>query len=237
MFEVTLPAAFLAGLITFLAPCTLPLVPAYIAFLAGNSKKDESVLVKRATSFVLGFSTIIIILGVFVSEVGRFVMTYRSTLVAVGGVLFIFFGISLLGIIKIPAASQRIPARLRPNSNFGAFVLGVVFAFGWSPCVGPILGSIYILAAQSESSLKGTMLLAAYALGHGAPFILFAYFYDKSTKTITFLSKYTEKINKGAGIILIIIGLFMLFGKYGVFLDLFRHLLNGGWQNKLMNLM
>lgn len=237
MFEVTLPAAFLAGLITFLAPCTLPLVPAYIAFLAGHSKKEESILVKRALSFVAGFSLVVVALGVFVSSLGRFVMTYRSILVAIGGALFILFGISLLGFIKIPAVSQNISPKLRPNSNFGAFLFGVIFAFGWSPCVGPILGSIYILAAQSESSLKGTMLLVAYAIGHGLPFVLFAYFYDKSARAINFLSKYTDKINKGAGVILVVIGLFMLLGKYAVFLDLFRHILNGGWQNSLMNLM
>ncbi len=237
MLEVSITSAFVAGLLTFLAPCTLPLIPAYIAFLAGNSKKEESVLVKRSISFVLGFSTLIITIGVFVSQIGRFVTANRGLLVMIGGGLFILFGISLLGLIKIPIDSSGLPAKLRPNSNFAAFMLGIVFAFGWSPCVGPILGSIYVLAAQSGSSLEGTLLLSAYALGHGLPFVLFAYFYDKSTKAVDILSKWTSKINKGAGLILIIIGLFMILGKYGVLLDFFNHIFNGSWQNSLLDYM
>lgn len=235
MLEVTLPSAFLAGLLTFLAPCTLPLVPAYLAFLAGSAKPNESVVFKRALAFVLGFSTIIIGMGIFVSQLGRFVAEYRSVLLMVGGVLFAVFGASLLGLFQIPIQSKGLPASLHPHSNLAAYGLGVVFAFGWSPCVGPILGSIYVLAAQSGSSLFGTLLLTAFAIGHGVPFLFFAYFYEKSFKAIEFLSRYTEKINKGAGVILIVLGLFMIFGKYAYVVEFFRHILSGGWQEQIMN--
>lgn len=235
MLEVTLPSAFLAGLLTFLAPCTLPLVPAYLAFLAGSAKPNESVVFKRALAFVLGFSTIVIGMGIFVSQLGRFVTQYRSVLIMVGGVLFTLFGASLLGLLRIPLKGKGLPASLHPHSNLAAFGLGVVFAFGWSPCVGPIMGSIYVLAAQSGSSLYGSLLLAGFAIGHGVPFLFFAYFYEKSFKAVDLLSRYTEKVNKWAGAILVVIGLFMIFGKYVYIVEFFRHLLGGNWQDSLMN--
>ncbi len=237
MFEVALPSAFIAGIITFLAPCTLPLLPAYLAFLAGSSKKDEKVLTQRAISFISGFSLIVILLGVFVSSIGRFVTSHRNTLIMIGGILFIFFGLSLLNIINVINKQISIPVKFKPNSNYSAFLFGVIFSFGWSPCVGPILGSIYVLASSYDSFIKGLMLLFAYVLGHGIPFVLFAYFYERASKMVKILSKYTEAINKTAGAVLLIIGLFMIFGKYGTFIQFFMNIFNGGWQDKLLNFL
>jgi cytochrome c-type biogenesis protein len=235
MLEVTLPSAFLAGILTFLAPCTLPLVPAYLAFLAGSKKTNESVVFKRALFFILGFSSIIILMGLFVSQIGQFIVQYRSVLVMIGGLLFIIFGASLLNFFRIPINMSGMPTSMKPDSNLAAFGLGIVFAFGWSPCIGPILGSIYVLAAGSGSVFYGGLLLIAYAIGHGIPFLIFAYFYDKSFKMVSKLSAYTEKLNKVAGVILIVIGLFMLFGKYAVLVGFFKEFMSGGWQNSLMN--
>ncbi len=235
MLEVTLPSAFIAGILTFLAPCTLPLVPAYLAFLAGSAKAEESVVFKRAVYFISGFSLVIIMMGLFVAQIGKFVVQYRSLLVMAGGILFILFGASLLNLIRIPISMKGLPTFMKPDSNFAAFGLGIAFAFGWSPCIGPILGSIYFLAAESGSFMIGGLLLLTYAIGHGIPFLIFAYFYDKSFKTVSKLSLYIGKINKGAGVVLILIGLFMLLGKYAVFLDFFKNILDGNWQQSLMN--
>ncbi len=238
MYEVSLVSAFFAGIITFLAPCTLPLVPGYIAFLAGNSKKDEKVLVKRSISFISGFSSVIILIGLFVSSIGKFINSNRSLLVAIGGVLFIFFGVYLLGLFRLPILERHsVKFKFKPTSNFSAFLFGVVFSFGWSPCFGPILGSIFVLSSQFDSVIKGFLLLFVYTLGHGIPFILFAYFYDKTNSAVKILSKYSEKINKGAAVFLIVIGLFMVFGKYSMFLDAFKDIFNGSWQNSLLDYM
>lgn len=236
MLEVSLFSAFLAGFLTFLAPCTLPLVPAYLAFLAsGTGKVDERKIFQRAIAFMTGFSLVIVLLGIFVNQLGRYVAAYRGELIMVGGLLFVVFGLSLLGIIKIPVQSRGMPAFLKPTSNFAAGLLGVLFAFGWSPCVGPILGSIYVLAAQADTAFRGTLLLVLYALGHSLPFILLAYFYERSFRVVALLAKYSERISRAAGIILVIIGLFMLFGQYGFLLSLFGKVIDGDWQQKLLN--
>lgn len=236
MLEVSLFSAFLAGFLTFLAPCTLPLVPAYLAFLASETGKvDEKKIFQRALAFMAGFSLVIVVMGVFVNHLGRYMAAYRGELIMVSGLLFSVFGLSLLGIIRIPVQSRGMPAFLRPTSGFATFLLGVLFAFGWSPCVGPILGSIYVLAAQAETALKGTLLLVLYAMGHSLPFILLAYFYERSFKVVAVLTKYSEKISRAAGIILVIIGLFMLFGQYGFLLSLFGKIIDGDWQQKLLN--
>lgn len=235
MLEVTLPSAFLAGILTFLAPCTLPLVPAYLAFLAGSKKTTDSVVFKRALFFILGFSSIIILMGLFVSEIGRFIVQYRSILIMIGGLLFVLFGASLLNFFRIPINMSGLPTSMKPDSNLAAYGLGIVFAFGWSPCIGPILGSIYVLAAGTGSVMYGGLLLFAYAIGHGIPFLIFAYFYDKSFKLVSRLSAYTEKLNKGAGVILVIIGLFMLFNQYAVLINFFKEILSGDWQQYIMN--
>ncbi len=236
MLEVSLFSAFLAGFLTFLAPCTLPLVPAYLAFLAGGTgPAEESKVFQRALSFMAGFSAVIILLGVFVNQIGRYVATYRGVLTMAGGLLFVVFGLMLLGFIRIPMQTRGLPSYLRPTNNYIAAVLGVVFAFGWSPCVGPILGSIYVLAAQADTVLRGTLLLTLYALGHSLPFILLAYFYDKSFRVVSVLSRYSERISRGAGVLMIVIGLFMLFGQYGYLLSLFGKVIDGNWQEHLLN--
>ncbi|HXK37538.1 MAG TPA: cytochrome c biogenesis CcdA family protein [Candidatus Paceibacterota bacterium] len=236
MLDVSLFSAFFAGLLTFLAPCTLPLVPAYLAFLASETGKlDEKKIFQRALAFMVGFSSVIVLLGVFVNQLGRYIAAYRGELIMFGGLLFVLFGLTLLGVIKIPVRSAGMPAFLKPTSNFAVGLLGVVFAFGWSPCVGPILGSIYVLAAQADTVVRGTLLLVLYAVGHSLPFILLAYFYERSFKVVSVLSRYSEKISRGAGIILVIIGLFMLVGQYGFLLSIFGKFVDGDWQEKLLN--
>lgn len=236
MLEVSLFSAFLAGFLTFLAPCTLPLVPAYLAFLASETGKvDEKKIFQRALAFMTGFSLVIVLLGVFINHVGRYVAAYRGELIMVGGLLFVLFGLSLLGVIVIPVQSRGLPAFMKPTSALSVGILGALFAFGWSPCVGPILGSIYVLAAQADTVLWGTLLLVFYAIGHSLPFILLAYFYERSFKVVSVLAKYSEKISRAAGIILVIIGLFMLIGQYGFLLSLFGKVIDGNWQEKLLN--
>lgn len=236
MLEVSLFSAFLAGFLTFLAPCTLPLVPAYLAFLASETGKvDEKKIFQRAIAFMAGFSLVIVLLGVFVNHIGRYVAVYRGELIMFSGLLFVIFGLSLFGVIRIPVSGRGLPAFMKPTSNIAVGFLGVLFAFGWSPCVGPILGSIYVLAAQANTALWGTLLLVFYALGHSLPFILLAYFYERSFTVVAALSKYAEKISRAAGIILVIIGAFMLFGQYGFLLSLFGKLVDGDWQAKLLD--
>ncbi len=233
MVDVTIFSAFLAGLVTFLAPCTLPLVPAYLAFLAGSETPERHQIVKKAFAFVSGFGSAIVILALFVSQIGRFVSQYRNILLSIGGILFMLFGLSLLRVFRIPLQSKGLPTFLAPTSHFAAFLLGFVFTFGWSPCVGPILGSIYVLAAQSGSVFLGTTLLLAYVLGHSIPFLLLAFFYERSFSIVKTLSRYTPYVNTFAGIVLVVIGFLMMIGKFGLVFGFFSWVFDGSWQDIL----
>ncbi len=175
-------AAFLAGLISFLSPCVLPLVPGYVSLISGTGVEELKAqeahvlpkLMLNSAAFILGFSVVFVILGAISTEVGQLLARYKSLLAQVAGVVIILFGLHLTGLLRINAlyADKRLHNVKGGSSTLGAFAIGFAFAFGWTPCVGPILAVILGFAAAQDSLIKGVMLLAIYSLGLALPFLL-----------------------------------------------------------------
>src|SRR5881398_1973268 len=183
MSTLPLPiAAFVAGLVSFLSPCVLPLVPGYVSLISGAGveelKSQESQLLRKvmlnSMGFILGFSIVFITLGAISTEVGQLLARYKSMLAQIAGVVIIIFGLHLTGIFKIKAlyTDARLHSVKGSSTPLGAFVIGFAFAFGWTPCLGPILTAILALASEQDTLVKGILLLAVYSLGLAVPFLL-----------------------------------------------------------------
>ena len=221
--SVGLAAAFAAGLLSFLSPCVLPLIPAYLSFMTGMSSAELADPDRRtarvmvpALLFVLGFSFVFVALGASASVLGGFVVQYRSVLEKVGGLLVIGFGMLMLGIVKVPWLYGEARADMSSARAFGkaaAFVMGMAFAAGWTPCVGPILGTILGLASASGSVGQGALLLVAYSVGLGLPFLAVALLFDRATPLLRWLNRHSLVVNRAAGTVLIAIGLLILTGR------------------------
>jgi len=213
--------AFSAGLLSFFAPCVLPLIPSYLVFISGVSIDDYSThtsnrfnksMCIHALAFVIGFSFVFISLGISSSMIGKFFSTYQVHITRIGGILLIIMGLFSLNLIKIPFLERDRIIRLKekPLGIFGSFIVGITFSLGWTPCIGPALTSILIIASTEESSLKGAYLLSMYSLGLALPFILSAFLFHHFfyfIKRYGFIVKYTAKIT---GILLIIVGLLLV---------------------------
>jgi cytochrome c-type biogenesis protein len=218
-------AAFIAGLLSFLSPCVLPLIPAYLSFmtglttaeLAGSDRSTARVMVP-AVLFVAGFSIVFIGLGASASVLGEFLSQYRSIVEKVGGIVVIAFGLLMMGVVKVPWLYGEARADMGASRRFGrgaALVMGMAFAAGWTPCVGPILGSILALAASSGDVARGVLLLSAYSLGLGVPFLLVAVLFDRSAPLLRWLNRHSLVINRVAGLMLVAVGLLILTGRLG----------------------
>jgi cytochrome c-type biogenesis protein len=209
--------AFVAGVLMFLAPCTLPMVPAYLAFIAGG-KRDR--IFKNALAFVLGFSLIFIILGIFAGAIGDLLGPWRAHLGKIAGLILVLFGISMLELFKIPfmSSDQRIalPKWLSIGNTQSSFLIGTLFAIGWSPCIGPILGTILLLASINATALKGALLLAVFSLGFGLPFLLSALALERAQSLFSWSGSLSKALSILGGIILIILGVLMITGNIGL---------------------
>ncbi|HVP38485.1 MAG TPA: cytochrome c biogenesis protein CcdA, partial [Candidatus Saccharimonadales bacterium] len=180
--QVSLLVCLVAGLTSFISPCVLPIVPGYLSFISGVSLEEiqGSGAARRvmlaAVAFVLGFSTVFVALGASATLVGAFLKHHGALLAKVAGVVIIIFGLHMTGLVKIPFLTyeKRFHARERPISPLGAYVVGLAFAFGWTPCIGPILAGILTLAAAQHTVARGILLLSFYSLGLGLPFLLAA---------------------------------------------------------------
>ena len=205
-FELVLPA-FIAGLFTFLAPCTLPLVPGYLAYISGTSSQaltDQRAntrtrrrIILSALAFIIGFSIVFILFGLVASSAGSLLQTHRTLLVRLGGTFLLLFGLSMIGALRIPALTHehpvRIPPWLRRGGVLPSVLFGAAFAVGWSPCIGPILGTILTIAATSGSESTGILLLASYAMGLAAPFLIIAFSIGSASASIeTYLALTTR---------------------------------------------
>jgi cytochrome c-type biogenesis protein len=206
------PAAFLAGILMFLAPCTLPLVPGYLAFIAGAQKR----VMPNAIAFVLGFAIIFILLGAFAGAVGALIAPWRSILVMAGGAIIILFGLVLFG-VKIPILSEqkniKTPLWLMVGHPASSFLLGALFALGWSPCIGPILGTVLLFAGTSSTALQGAVLLGVFAGGLGIPFLLTALLFEQAQKSFARWSAVAGALSKAGGLVLVVLGTLMLIGR------------------------
>jgi len=213
--------SLLAGLISFLSPCVLPIVPPYLAYMSGISLDSSAVksnlkVVIVAAFFVMGLSTVFLILGVAASSFGILLLGYKDLLTTTAGLLIMCFGLHFLGVVRIPLLNKEVRFDVgdKGGSFFGAYLLGLAFAFGWTPCIGPQLGAILSLAASEASLYKGMILLSFYALGLGIPFLVVAAFLSKMGNTLLFLKRNFELIERVMGLLLWTVGLLMLSGGF-----------------------
>ena len=218
--------ALVAGVISFLSPCVLPIVPPYLAYMSGVSLNDmssETMARRRAVVsalfFVLGLSTVFLILGFTASAFGAFFLQNQVLFAQISGVVIIIFGLHFLGLFRIPLLDQeaRLDAGDKGGSSFGAYVLGLAFAFGWTPCIGPQLGAILTLAASEASVSKGTLLLGIYAAGLGIPFLLAAMFITRAMGVMNRLKRHMKLIERVMGGLLVLVGLAMVTGAFSSF--------------------
>ena len=227
--------AFIAGILTFLAPCTLPLVPGYLGFISGVSTNDlqnqtNSKIVRRkifinGVLYVIGFSLVFIILGSLFGLGGSALIKYRLWLSRIGGIFVIFFGLFMIGILKLPFMNVekhvgRIKA-LKPGNPVSSLIFGATFAFGWTPCVGPILGSILTLAASSATVGQGALLLSVFSLGLAVPFLLIAATIGSASKYLPKLTKHLNTISIIGGVFLVFLGILLLTNKLGIWISYF----------------
>jgi cytochrome c-type biogenesis protein len=218
-------AAFLAGLASFLSPCVLPLVPGYVSLISGASveelqnNKDSKLMntvLLHSLMFILGFSVVFISLGAAASWVGQLLHEYKRPLTWVAGALVILFGLHLTGILKIKwlYADKRMHQVKGGQSPVGAFVLGFAFAFGWTPCIGPVLSTILAMAGSTESAKKGILLLAVYSLGLAVPFLLTSLAIDRFLGFYRRFRSGMHWVEVGSGVVLIAIGGLLLTGRF-----------------------
>lgn len=216
----SLLVALLAGVISFLSPCVLPIVPPYLAYMGGISMHDISDVkqsnrlpIIASVFFTMGLSTVLIFLGFTSSLLGQIFLQNQRFFGILSGLVIILFGLHFLGLIRIPFLYReaRIDAGDRGGSAFGAYILGLAFAFGWTPCIGPILGGILAVAAQESSVGRGTMLMAAYALGLGLPFIFTAIFLNKAVGVMNNFKRHMATVERAMGGFLILVGLALVF--------------------------
>jgi len=217
--------SFFEGIITFISPCLLPLLPVYISFFAGqDSEGRKKTAVVNALGFVFGFTLVFVSLGAFAGSVGSFLKDYRTAVNIVTGSIIILFGLNFLEVIRIPFlnTNRQIAAKVkRKNSGFFSSVLfGIVFSIGWTPCVGAFLGSALMLAASSGESVKGIFMLMSFSLGLGIPFIISAFLIDQLKSTFSFIKKHYRFIRIFSGGLLIIIGILTATGFMGTYLSL-----------------
>jgi len=227
--------AFIAGILTFLAPCTLPLVPGYLGFISGVSAQDLQDPLKSKSArrkiflngllFVLGFSFIFILLGSFFGLGGSALVQYRLWLSRIGGIFVILFGLFMIGVLRLPILNVEkhisgIKA-LKPGNPVSSLVCGATFAFGWTPCVGPILGSILALAAASATVGQGAFLLSVFSLGLAVPFLFIAAGIGSASSYIAKLSKYLNVISIVGGLFLVFLGILLFTNMFGVWIAYF----------------
>ncbi len=213
-------AAFIAGLLSFFSPCILPLIPAYFTFITGlsidelteSAKETRNKVILSTLVYVAGFSTVFIMMGASASLFGNMMQEYSWLVRYLGGAIIIIFSLHLLGIINIKGLNfeKRFHVKEKPFHLMGVFVIGMAFGAGWSPCIGPILGSILIVASNQETIYNGMLLLALYSLGIAIPFILISVFITRMVETIKRATKFIIYINKATGVLLLIIGVLLI---------------------------
>jgi len=217
-------AAFGAGLISFLSPCVLPLVPGYVSLISGAGVEElqaqQSGLMRKvmlnSVAFILGFSVVFVTLGAVSTSVGQLLGRYKHSLSEVAGVVIILFGLHLTGLLRIRAlySDKRLHSIKGGSTVWGAFVIGFAFAFGWTPCVGPILAVILEFASQQDSVAKGIGLLAIYSMGLAVPFILTALGIERFLKFYSRFRTHMHAVEIASGALLIVLGLLLVFGRF-----------------------
>lgn len=226
--NIGLLIAFAAGAISFLSPCVLPLVPGYVSYVAGQAAADrpagDSISLRLPAiglglCFVLGFTTVFVVLGASATALGQMLLAYRYELNIVGGAIVILFGLFLIGLIRPMWMMRdlRVHAALPGGRPVSAYVLGLAFAFGWTPCIGPILGAILTVGAASATVAGGVTLLTVYSLGLGVPFLLAALFTDALIARLKSIGRLGRLLQLAAGTVMILMGIAMITGQLSAF--------------------
>jgi len=233
--------AFTAGFFSFISPCVLPVVPSYLCYITGLSFEDltdetESpgivkwMMIKNSLAFIAGFSVVFILFGATATSVGQFLHLYQSMIRKVGGLIVILFGLYIMGILKLNLlmADRRFHLQDKPAGLIGSFIVGIAFASGWTPCVGPILGTILLYAGTSESVSNGIFLLSAYSLGIGLPLFLLSFGFNSVLATYKKLIPYMKYINIASGVFMIFIGTLIYSNSFTMLSSLLTRL-HIGW--------
>lgn len=220
--------AFAAGTVSFLSPCVLPLVPGYVSYVAGHTlphaRHEEGPVQKLSAlalslCFVLGFSTVFVILGASATALGQLLVRYQYETNIAGGIIVMVFGLFMTGVIKLPWLEHdvRFHGTIRGSRPLAAYLVGLAFGFGWTPCIGPVLGAILTISAATATVSGGIALLSAYSLGLGIPFLATAVFTAAFLKRLKTMRCIGRPLQVGAGVIMIIMGLAMVTGQLSVF--------------------
>lgn len=212
--------SFLEGIITFVSPCLLPMLPIYISYFAGGEEKNTARVIKNSLGFITGFTVVFILLGALAGTLGSFLNQYKTAVNIVTGLIVIFFGLNFLGVFKLNIFKGT---RFSKTDNLGFFssvLFGVVFSIGWTPCVGAFLGSALMLATSQGNVLQGVIMLLLYSLGLGIPFFISAILIDKLKGAFSFIKKHYRVINIISGSLLVAVGVLMATGLFGKFLSL-----------------
>lgn len=232
--EVSVAIAFTAGILSFVSPCVLPLIPSYLTYITGVSFKELTdakakgrlrwATMLHSLLFIMGFSVVFILMGASASYLGQLLIEYQEWIMKGGGVLIILLGIHFTGIINIPflQMEKRFELRKKPLGHLGSFFVGVVFAAGWTPCIGPILSSILIYASTSKSFTTGVLLLTVYSLGLGIPFFLASLAFNSFLSAFDKIKRYMRWVTLASGILLIVIGILFLtdsFREINIFMN------------------
>jgi cytochrome c-type biogenesis protein len=229
MQEISLPLTFLAGVLSFFSPCVLPLLPSYVSFITGISFEDLTVGVDRkrvryltitnSIAFISGFSAVFIALGASSSAIGSFLFEYLDLLRIIGGVLIIIFGLFISGFLKLSflMKDKKIHLSGKPAGYIGTFIIGVTFAAGWSPCIGPFLGTILLYASSKGSTVYGIKLLAVYSLGLAVPFFVSALAMNSFLSYSKKIARYMRVIMVVSGFLLVVFGIMLLTDQLKVF--------------------
>ncbi len=212
--------SFLEGVITFISPCLLPMLPIYITYFAGGQEKETGKTVKNALGFISGFTIIFVLMGALAGTIGRLLTEYKTIVDIVTGAIVVLFGLNFLGVLKINIFKGSKSAKKDNLGFFSSMLFGIVFSVGWTPCVGAFLGSALMLAANRGTVAEGIVMLLLYSLGLGIPFFISAILIDKLKGAFTFIKAHYKVINVICGVFLIVIGVLMATGLFGKFLNM-----------------
>ena len=213
--------SFLEGIITFISPCLLPMLPIYISYFAGGGERSTGKTLKGALGFVTGFTVVFVVMGALAGTVGSFLREYQTAVNILSGLIVIFFGLNFLGVFKLNLFRGSSRSVKTDNMGFfSAMVFGVIFSIGWTPCVGAFLGSALMLASQQGHVVEGMLMLLVYSLGLGIPFVLSAVLIDYLKSAFNWIKKNYQIINLGSGGFLVFVGILMATGTMGWLLGL-----------------
>ena len=213
--------SFLEGIVTFISPCLLPMLPVYVTYFAGGRQRTARRTLGCAAGFVLGFTVLFVAMGALAGTVGSFLTRWQTAVNIVCGLVVVVFGLDFLGVLRLDLfRGQRRAAQTGDLNFFSSFLFGVVFSVGWTPCVGAFLGSALMLASQQGHAAEGMLMLLCYSLGLGVPFLFSAVLIDRLKTTFDWIKRHYGVINRVCGCLLVVIGLLMATGLLGRFLTL-----------------